>query len=741
MIAAGFSNSFNSGEICDDAWDRTDLQPLAKGCELAENYLPRIAGPLGKRRGFWRNGTLVDQAKKGRIVPFRRSVDDALMLEFGDTTVRVWQANGAPLMDGGGPPAQVQFGSPYGTADIPGLRWRQVGDVIYFRTSNGLRPQALVRTSNTSWAFNQTTYTNGPWLPENIDRGFTITVTGSDEADTNPDTTFSGSIRNPNAVALVASSNLFDVGQIGGYFRVRASDGAPSVASWKPGYRPNSVGWYNLSVGHVYRMASKGSDDTHVTTPPVQLSGVQSDGGNVWDYRHDGAGVILITAVTDAQNASGTVINTVPFISGASTSYWAEGAYSDYRGWPRMWPSIREERLVDGATANNLDFLDLTETSGFTPNSESFTPGLGTGAVVDTDAVRRRIGDSGAELLWSMVATYLLVGTTDAEYLIGGSVLDEPISPSTVVTKPLSGFGSADVAPVKAHKGVLYVTRGGQTVRELTVDTSQVASTDDLTVLATHIGVRGFAQLAWVPQPDNTLWARLGDGGLAAMVYHQEQQVRGWARQALPYGFTVEDMAVLPGPGQQETLWLIVHRVKGGDDQRQIWMYSIPSDGLFMDGAQAYAGAPETVFSGLDDFDGEAVRILADGAQQPDQAVSAGDVTLKAAASNVLVGAPMVSLFVSLKLDLQGSINSRQRIAGCTVSMKTAKALVGRQGYELETFSPRLLADVPTPQARRGIKAVNFVGDTDRDPRIVIVDNTAYDSVVYSLKPKVAVGG
>ena len=36
MVATGFANAFTSEEIFSDADDRTDLQPIEKGCELAQ---------------------------------------------------------------------------------------------------------------------------------------------------------------------------------------------------------------------------------------------------------------------------------------------------------------------------------------------------------------------------------------------------------------------------------------------------------------------------------------------------------------------------------------------------------------------------------------------------------------------------------------------------------------------------------------------------------------------------------
>jgi hypothetical protein len=757
MVSTGFTNSFTAGEISSDAWDRTDIQPVAKGCALAQNGVVRVAGPIGKRRGFWDLGDAWDSHNKSRLIPFRKSVNDALMLEFSHLVCRVWNNDGAPLIGGGG--AQVTFSSPYSEADLNGLRFKQVNDVIYLRNSAGLQPLTLTRLRNDLWQFSVNTFPNGPWRPENLDLTFTLTVTGTDDHDANPSTT-AGSMPVGETVTLTASQDLFDPAMVGVQFRLRENTGSPSVQAWKPGYHPPAVNTYSVSAGRVYKNTTMAAHDETVTNPPVQDAGLQSDGGNTWLYLHDGAGIVQIVSVTDTLNAEALVMATLPFRADMPTPYWAEGAYSTFRGWPRMWPGLREERLVEGATASNLDFLDLTETAGFAQVPETFTPGLGTGQVLATDAVRRRVGVDGAELLWSAEAGYLIVASASGEYIVAGSVLDEPISPTSVLVKQISEYGSEDVYPARAHGGLIHVPLGGQTLRELSVDTNQQASGEDLTVLASDTAGRGFAQLAWIPQPDEVLWFRLNgppkdpdgnpadpDGGLGAMTYHKEQQVRGFASVLLPGGFIVEDIATLPGPGRLETLWMTVTRVKDGQTQRRLWMQSQVSDGLFMDAAQLYAGAPAEVIGGLTQLEGELVRILADGIQQPDQLVADFQVTLAAPASRVLVGLPYVFKVRSLKLDqeLGGSLNMRQRVVGCTVSMKTALAKAGAEingvAGPTETISPRLPSDVPGMIAKRCIKNVSIAGDSDRDVRLVITDDTAYDAVLYSLKPTVAVGG
>lgn len=745
--------SFTSGELDENAWDRVELQPLAKGCALAQNLVIRVAGPLGKRRGFWLAGPIADQAHLARLIPFIRAPNDAVVLEFGDLTCHVWQTNGTPLIDGG-TGLQVVFATPFTDAQIAGLRYKQIGNVIELRHASGtIAPQKLVRTSNTSWAFNGTTYKNGPWLAENTDRTSTVSLnrTAGPAEIHDGEPTNSGCIPATCTVDITASSAIFAANMVGAQLRVRANGSSVSAFAWAPAKKFFN-GDFVTSVGNAYVSTAGGAGGVPTgTNPPVQDQGDQSDGVITWTFLHDGAGVITIDAFTDAMHVSGTVVRPVPLKSGVDTSYWAFGAYSDAEGWPTAWPELREERLVEGATSNNLDFADLTQTAGFSPTEEDFTPGTGLGVIVATNALRRRVGGDGGQILWFREANYLMAGTTSGEYLVAGSVLDEPLSAtdSGVTIKQLGDHGSADVFPAKAHKGLLFVTASGQSLRWHLVDNSQGAESEDFSYLSQHIATRGFAQLAWVKEPDNNLWIRLADGGLACMTYHREQQVRGFTSQALGGGLTALDAIVMPGPGNRATLWMIASQpAPGGGTQSVILMQSQPSDGLFVDCGVNYAGAPAHSFATPAILDGQPLDVVADGVWYPGLAPAAGALALPAGvtASAVQAGFSYPVAFKSLKIVTpQGfsdtSLMDKARIAGALVDAYGALYTVASDDGDFsELVSNRTVATIPQIAPARTIRQVTLIENRDsetssRDPRVLVSEATPFDFVLYGLKP------
>lgn len=758
----GFTNAFTSGELDENAWDRTDLQQAAKGCAAAQNLIIQIAGPLAKRCGFWR---VTDSypPKPSRLLAFRKSWTDSLLLVFGVGSCAVWKPDGTPLIDqslGG----QVVFATPFTAAQLPLLRWKQVQDVIYFRTSDGsLQPLTLARTNfgvtAADWTFTTTDFKNGPWLAENQDISKYITLwntTGSGDITDGNDTTGSGSIPVGTPVNIqtypAPGWPLFTPAMVGSQMRIRANQASQSCNAWAPAYN-YYVGDFATSNGNMYRLATgtTGQGEKSGNNPPVQLQGSQSDGSLTWDFLHDGAGVVSLDTYISPTEMQGHVLRATPVQSGNPTFSWAFAAYSPLDGWPSAWPEIREERLVDGAPSGNQDWVDLTETAGFDPTSEDFTPGTGLGVITDSNAVRRRVGTKGGKIHWFRTSTYLLVGTETGEHLISGPVLDEPISPAGVVIKDLSEFGCAPIEPANVQTGLMFVTITQKTLREILVATNQEPGFEDHSFLAQHIASRNFADIKWTKSPLNNLWCVLGDGGLACYTYHAEQQVKGWTSQLLGGGFTVLDMQVMPSPGGYEALWIMAQGANGDMLMRQ----SDPPEGLFMDAAVSWSGAATNALPTPEYFDGMAVDVLTeDGAWYASLTPVSGQVTLPAGvtATAAQIGLTYPVFFRSLKLDLRnlwgGALLQTQRIAEALIDLLCAFCTIGgdNQNWPGEDVSSRLAGDVAAIVPRRFVKRVTIVQDEsaetdDHDPRITISEQTPYAFTLYAIRQdKVAIG-
>ncbi len=726
---SGFSTTFSAGEIGPDAWERSDIAQHAAGCALALNCIGLPTGPNYSRPGTIFCSQSQNPAQVNRLVGWDRDGNEGLVLEFSNLDCRVWTARGAPVMDGA---SQVAFAQPYSAADLPGLRFNQVGDIAIITSRDGIRPLALRRYADNNWSIGFYLFQDGPWLPENTDESRTITLTDL----------------GGGTYLLDASAPIFAAGQVNGLFRIFPPSGQPGLKSWAPN-TASSVGANWISNGRVYENVA---GTTTGNTIPIHERGTASDGGVEWKFLHDGACVATITEFVSATQVKATILGAgLPLAMGTATSHWAEGAYSDYRGWPTSLAAVAEERLALGGTLTSPTFVDLTRTAGFNSSYADFKPGLGTGQVLDDDAVRVSLGAQRGKVIWLLASTALIAGTSKGEYLITGGAVQDPIAPASTAPRPIANYGSADVMPVLVQgppTRILHMARGATVLRELTIGPDQGTEGRDLSLLAQHIFGVGVVEMVW-QQPDSNLWMRLLDGSLAVMTYHIEHGVLGARRQELGGGWKAESLCVSPDNLGRDRLHLSVVRTVGGTAQRQHWVMALRSENIWTDGSVIYEGAATSTLTGLAWANGETLTAVADGAKLNNGVtISGGVATLPAPAASIVVGYPMTRRWVSLPLDMggPGSMLARnQRVSQCTVVLGCVTAEIGVENQEdpetiepFEVITSRRPGD-SVPILRRTRQKVTVAAGADRDPRIVIQTSEPYDLQIYAIRAQVSV--
>ena len=113
-----------------------------------------------------------------RLIPFVFNVEQAYQLEFGDLYIRFYTLRG--VLESA-PDVPLEIVSPYGAADIAGLKYTQSNDVLYL-FNGALQVHKLIRQSALVWTIDEIKWIDGPYLNENADDGFTLTpsaITGN----------------------------------------------------------------------------------------------------------------------------------------------------------------------------------------------------------------------------------------------------------------------------------------------------------------------------------------------------------------------------------------------------------------------------------------------------------------------------------------------------------------------------------------------------------------------------------
>lgn len=352
---------------------------------------------------------------------------------------------------------------------------------------------------------------------------------------------------------------------------------------------------------------------------------------------------VVITAVAGFNSVTVTLLDD-PFLDLTAIREWRLGYWSDTTGWPTC-AEFHEDRLW---FAPSTEYPDMFAGS-VSYDYERFSPTDTFGVVLDTSAVVERLnGRKLAKIVWlASDEKGLVIGTSSSEHVLSANTQDgKGITPTTRRVRNSTQRGSAPIAPVKIDNQILYVQRSKRTLREFayTYEADGFKS-PSMSQLASHLGAKLFAQLAYAAEPFSIVWARCDDGSLVGLTYNREEAVVGWHRHDLAGGI-IESIAAIPQLDQlQDTLWLVVRRTVGGISRRYIERLTGFADfgatlnsAHYVDCALKYSGAPASTLYNLGHLDGENLYGVADGKAFGPVLVYSGAATLPFAASNVIIG-------------------------------------------------------------------------------------------------------
>ena len=354
------------------------------------------------------------------------------------------------------------------------------------------------------------------------------------------------------------------------------------------------------------------------------------------------SGIVRINGIASSSTAEITVVAKVSQTT--DTKRWAEGAWSDVRGYPSA-VAFFEERVVYGFTNSDQQTIWLSKTGKF----ENFEAGIND---ADSFALRLPTANRGK---WLGSLETLAAGTAGGEWRIRAP-LDESLTPKNWDMKKQTAFGGADIQVIEVGSVILFVDFVGRKVREFTFnDTDQKYVAHDLTALAEHITVSGIVCYAHQRNPDSILWCVLEDGSLLTLSYEREQNVIAWAKH--PTDGLVQSVMVIPASGEDE-VWISVVRAIDGDNKIYIEQFQSryldirKENAYFVDSGIIYNSILTDTITDLGHLEGKTVAILADGEVLAQQRVVDAQISLSTQARNVRVGLPFVSQATPMRMDL-----------------------------------------------------------------------------------------
>jgi len=728
--------SFNAGELSPLLDARTDIDKYGKGCRQLQNALLETYGAVRRRPGTRFVAEAKFSNRKCRLLEFEFSVATQFIIELGHQYMRFYK-DGAQVLLSGSP---YEIVSPYLEADLYAVQLVQINDIVYL-VHGSYAPRKLSRLADTNWTITEVDYTNPPLLDENIT---TTTITPS---------ALTGNITLTASSAIFTSANVGSVYNIS-HFRAdeRVSKAINSTGSSgnlriSGSYRFRTTGTWSATI----RLQRSYDNGTTFETIREFSSGADSnydiEGLEPFDalYRinvtYDGYEVnnpkaileltdiystayVKVTAFTSTTVVSATVTTAKGLYGTTATRYWSEGAWSPRRGYPSAI-AVFEQRICYAGTSHQPQTIRGSAVDDY----ENFKAGTDdTSAFTYTLAAQER-----NSILWLVAQRVLLVGTTAGEWSIGGSN-DTSLTASNVTVRRQSNYGSSPLQARLINDVVLYTQRLGNKVREMTFSYEKEGYlSPDLTLLAEHITESGIIDTAFQRVPQSIYWGITAAGQLIGMTYERDQEVVGWHRH--PSQGLFESISVVSTGAGHDQIWVAVkrQRMSGGvmTDYRYIEVFDTAewtdkADCFYVDSGKTYSGGSTSTITGLAHLEGRLVSILANGSVQPNKTVANGQITLDTPATKAQVGLPYETIIEPMRLDSDPAAGVTQsqtkRIHEVSLRLNKSLGLTYGDGLTERHLTFRKTSDPmdSSPPLFTGDKEIEFDGDFDVDPRLII---------------------
>lgn len=553
----------------------------------------------------------------------------------------------------------IELASPYVESDLPKLRWTQSRDVI-FLACDGRQPRRIERRAARSWSLVKYEPSDGPFRDENLSR---VTLASSGLT---------------GDVTLTASDAVFRSGHVGALFRLSSSgqnvsENVNGADEFTTAIRVTGVGAdrafvatrAGAGVATVTLQRSVGVEGAWEDVQTISAASTTVNDGldnqiifyrigvKAGDYTSGaldlgltfarGAidGVARVTAVSSPTSADAIVLR--PFGAMEPTEFWAEGEWSDFRGWPTA-TRLFQGRLWWGGRGR----LWGSVSDAFGSFDADFEG--------DAGPIAKTITDGPADVVaWIEGGQRLVLGSIGGALEARSSSLDEPLTPLACQLKRFATAGVANVPAAAVNDRVLFVERAAKDLLEASVSSAAARhETLRLTALAPELGGAGFTRLAVQSQPDVRVHAVRADGTAAVLITDPAEDVRCWIE--VETDGVIEDVVVLPS-GEEDSVYYTVRRVIDGEVRRfhECWAAESNCRGGLLnhqaDNYVVYSGAATSSIDGLDHLEGEEVVIWADGTVRDPAVVAGGSVAVSGAAcENAIVGLAYQARFKSVKL-------------------------------------------------------------------------------------------
>lgn len=308
---------------------------------------------------------------------------------------------------------------------------------------------------------------------------------------------------------------------------------------------------------------------------------------------------------------TGTASKTISFSKTQSGSPRKEDLWSATRGYPKLG-AFHEGRLVLGGTKSKPQSVIFSRSGLF--NDFLIDEGDDDEGIFITISSRRLVN-----IIDVFSGRNLQIFTDGAEF----AVFDSPITPTTITVKNQTSYGSLDIPANEIDGAVIFADRNGKSIKDYVYSFNEDAYiSKDISVLSPEVisNPRDITILGGT-QADDANWVFIinSDGQATILNTLREQDINAFTR------WTTGD-ELISATVVDDQLYMVNKRNINGADSYHIeqWNFERRLDDAL---SQPITGA---TVSNLDHLEGETVKVITDGAVQPDRVVSSGTITLTA---------------------------------------------------------------------------------------------------------------
>ena len=667
--------SFAGGEITPELYGRLDTTKWQTGLAKCLNFEVRPHGPVTNRAGTTYVLDTKDSSKASVLIPFIYSTTQAYVLEFGNLYMRI-HANGATVLETAMAITAITKAATGVLTYTPGTDPSN-GDMMYVTGITGMTELngRFVKVANVNAGANTFELNDLDGVAINT-TGYTAWAAGGTVARVYTLTTPYLEADLPS-LEFTQSSDVLTITHVSYKARelvriaatnwtLTAVPAAPTQASpTLVVVTPNAAG----AVTYTYTVTAIGADglEESLKATPVANAACQdlsvAGAFNTVTWTN-AAGALRYNVYRSVnglygfvgQSADGTVgfkdQNIIPNAGETppETDDPIASTVADFTGdnHPGAVGYHQGRRWFAGSTNKPQNVWSTR--SGTESNFTYSYP------TRDDDAITARLTSRQANTIRHLVPLDDLIAlNSGAVWKIDNGGAAGPVTPGNIDYRLQSTTGSAATRPVLTSNAILYTAARGAHIHEIKYSwEAQGYPSADASIMASHL-FDGYTitSMTFTETPHPTLWCVRSDGILLGMTYVPEHQIAAWHWHNTDGLF--ESVCAIP-EGTEDALYCIVKRTIGAltkrfVERKESRRFATLADSYVVDCGMIYSGAPATTLSGLWHLRGETVSILADGAVQPQQVVSAtGTITLDHAASKVSFGLPITADVQTLPL-------------------------------------------------------------------------------------------